>query len=225
MAENDDKNPKVVPFRRRKAPGSGKYLSVQRELNQNPLTKGLVAYDSFSRTPMLMRPIPLPDARLDADFRPRPLEDGDFVGLLMHLEARGFEKLTPGVIRDMLAVELQQHRFSPPADLLSGLGWDGEPRLDDFFLIYAGVEIEGESEEDRRAHRAFVQRVTRCFFISVVARVLRPGCKVDTMLVFEGVQGTLKSSLLRKLALKDEWFSDTMPHNLGIKGCAAVAAG
>ena len=34
------------------------------------------------------------------------------------------------------------------------------------------------------------------------------------MPILEGAQGTLKSSLLRAIAVRNEWFSDSLPHNL-----------
>ena len=42
-------------------------------------------------------------------------------------------------------------------------------------------------------------RVGECWLISMVARGMKPGCKVDTLPVFEGEQGTGKSSGLRIL--------------------------
>ena len=42
-----------------------------------------------------------------------------------------------------------------------------------------------------------------------MARVYRPGCKVDTTLMLSGVQGSLKSTILAALAVREEWFSDS----------------
>ena len=41
--------------------------------------------------------------------------------------------------------------------------------------------------------------------IAAVARIFDPGCKVDTVPIFEGAQGARKSTAVK--ALFDPWFS------------------
>jgi predicted P-loop ATPase len=195
----------------------GRYGMILAELDANPLTVGLVAYDNFARVPMLMRPVPMIGQRIEEGFEPRPLADADLVTMVIHLEDCGLEKLSPGAVRDVLGIKLQRRKYSPPADLIRSLVWDGVERLSTFFMLYAGVRVEGETEAERAAHRTYIETVTRCLFVSAVARVMDPGCKADTVVVLEGAQGTKKSSLLAVLALRDEWFSDSLPHDVSTK--------
>jgi predicted P-loop ATPase len=54
------------------------------------------------------------------------------------------------------------------------------------------------------------------FLIGAIARVMRPPVKMDTVLIFEGLQGLGKSTALKILG--GEWFTDT-PLVLGDKDC------
>src|SRR5690606_16976269 len=71
------------------------------------------------------------------------------------------------------------------------LKWDGTSRIE-------RLMIEGFGTLDSQYYR----EISRCFLISIAARICEPGCKVDTMPVFEGPQGNRKSSALRALGGK-----------------------
>jgi len=81
------------------------------------------------------------------------------------------------------------------ADWLGSLTWDGVSRLADLMPTGFGTVPD-----------AYHIRVGECWLLSLVARALQPGCKVDTMPVFEGSQGLGKSSALAILG--GEWFGE-----------------
>ena len=58
--------------------------------------------------------------------------------------------------------------------------------------------------------------------IAAVARIYDPGCKVDTVPIFEGAQGARKSTAVK--ALFDPWFSDELA-DLGSKDAAMQTRG
>ena len=78
---------------------------------------------------------------------------------------------------------------------LEALTWDGTHRLHDVLPRGFGTPLT-----------PYHVRVGECWLISMVARALRPGCKVDTMPVFEGSQGAGKSSALAILG--GDWFGE-----------------
>jgi predicted P-loop ATPase len=66
---------------------------------------------------------------------------------------------------------------------IEALVWDGVPRVDTFAPTYL-------SAADTPHHRA----AGRVLLLSMAARGLFPGCKVDTMVILEGAQGARKST-------------------------------
>jgi hypothetical protein len=93
---------------------------------------------------------------------------------------------------------------------LTGLRWDGAPRLDT--LCARALGNTGELEA----------MMLRKWFISAVARAMRPGRKVDTMLVLQGKQGARKSTFFAVLG--GEWFTDSLDTGNGLDKDAIITA-
>jgi predicted P-loop ATPase len=96
--------------------------------------------------------------------------------------------------------------FHQVRDYLDGLKWDGTKRLETFAANYLGTD-----------DTSYFTAVGQCMFIAAVARVMRPGCKVDHIPILEAEQGALKSSTID--ALFSPWFSDDLAE-LGTKDAA-----
>ena len=122
--------------------------------------------------------------------------DDDTAQLRIYLEPF-FGKVAKNDVVDALAAAASDQAYHPVQEYLEALQWDGKPRLDRLFIDYLGAE-----------DTAYTRAVTRKAFVAAVARVMRPGCKYDTMLVLVGSQGRHKSTILAKLG--GEWFSDSL---------------
>jgi hypothetical protein len=87
--------------------------------------------------------------------------------------------------------------YHPVREYLAGLTWDRVPRLG-----MVASELLGIHDPP-----TLVNTMLRRWFISTVARGLRPGCKVDTALVLIGEQGIGKSHWFSTLG--NGWYVDT----------------
>lgn len=76
-----------------------------------------------------------------------------------------------------------------------------DSKIDRFFIDNFGVS-------DTPLNKAY----SRGFFVGAVKRAMNPGCKLDTMVVLIGAQGTGKSSAFQALCQDEAWFSDTKLH-------------
>jgi predicted P-loop ATPase len=165
-------------------------------LENDPMVRGLFAYDEFASRVVITRQPPWSER--NATY-PRALVDADIVRLAVYMEKAidaDFATTTIGAVVSSVA---DRAAFNPLTDWLGRLSWDGTPRLSKWLHTYAGAE-----------DNAYTHAVARAWAISTVARALRPGCQVDTTLVLEGTQGKGKSSLLRAL-VGSEWFMDHLP--------------
>jgi Virulence-associated protein E len=92
-----------------------------------------------------------------------------------------------------------ENSFNPVLNYVDGLTWDGVPRLDTWVVRYLGAE-------DTPFNRA----VGRIMLTAAVRRVRRPGTKFDQIIVFEGSQGSQKSTAVEVLAGKENFSDQTI---------------
>ena len=105
---------------------------------------------------------------------------------------------SPSKFKDaLIAVTSADRLYHPVKDYLSGLTWDGTPRIDTLLIDYLGA-----------ADSAYTRAVTRKTLVAGIARIYNPGVKFDSVLVLNGPQGIGKSTLFAKLGGK--WFSDSL---------------
>ena len=174
-------------------------------LRYAPEWKGVLAFNDFELTPMMMRAAPWglstaghswtdQEDRLAADWLQRN-------GILVDVNTAAQAAQT--VAKD--------HCFHPVRSYLESVKWDGVERLERWLSTYLGVG-------DTSYSRAIGSR----WLISAVARIYRPGVKADCCLILEGPQGIKKSTALKTLA--GPYFTDELA-DLGSKDSALQTRG
>lgn len=94
----------------------------------------------------------------------------------------------------------RRNSFHPVKNYLESTSWDGTPRLDRWLSTYGGA-----------ADTPFNRAVGAIVLIAAVRRIRQPGCKFDELLTLESEEGKNKSSALRILAVRGDWFTDSVP--------------
>lgn len=186
-------------------------MTLRRAMTRYPEMANIFAFDDFAHRMMVLKPIPDPDRKSNAPFTPRAWEDTDETRLAIWFQSIGYLKASAALAFAVADLVAKDNRFHPVRDYLDTLEWDGAPRCGELFRRGFGALAED------RVHEQYLLDIGRCWMISAIARVMDPGCKVDTMPILEGPQGAMKSSGVRALAPEPEWFSDTMPSDLDAK--------
>lgn len=179
-------------------------------LTNMPETKGLFVFDDFRGCIMVTR---RPPWALNG-FEPAPLSDPDIAGARLWLERLGVSIKAPDAFAVIGYIAAQCH-INPVRSYFAKLAWDGAGRLDTWMQRYLGAP-----------DTLFVRQAGAKWMIGAVARVMHPGCKMDTMLILEGPQGLKKSSALACLATLDSerYFTDELAA-LGTKDAAQQLQG
>jgi putative DNA primase/helicase len=158
--------------------------------------QGVLRYNAFSGVVEIHAPPPC--FVLDIAWKTCPLEE-HHVSEIARWFQDAYNICTPtSLVFEALVTIAHRDTYNPVRDYLTGLVWDGTKRLDTWLTTYCHVEDS-----------PYTQAVGAKTLISGVARIVSPGCKVDTMTILIGEQGYMKSTVWEILATP-AWFADNL---------------
>ena len=107
----------------------------------------------------------------------------------------GMQRIGRNIIDDAVLYYSRKHQRNQLTNWLDSLQWDKTPRLDHWLSRYCGAEDS-----------IYIREVARCWLLGAVTRAYQPGTQFDHCLIFEGPQGSGKSSAIR--ILSNGWFTE-----------------
>jgi predicted P-loop ATPase len=164
-------------------------------LRKAPKWAGVLAYDEFNARVVIRRHPPWGQEDADA-----PWTDHHESLARVWFQTQKINASAGDVGRAVQAAA-RHNLFHPVREYFESLIWDGVPRLDTWLIDHFHAQDS-----------PYIRAIGPRYLISSVARIYRPGCKVDHLIIFEGPQGKQKSEALRTLAIRDEWFTDRLSH-------------
>jgi predicted P-loop ATPase len=177
-------------------------------LREAPAWHGVLSYDQFAMEAMVSAAPPWDFKVLE--WVPRAWSSDDDLLTAERLQRAGISVNAATAAQAVEAVA-RDRSFHPVIEYLSSLEHDGKARLNTWLSTCLGADQSPYNET-----------VGRAMLIAAVARIFEPGCKVDTVPIFEGAQGARKSTAVK--ALFDPWFSDELA-DLGSKDAAMQTKG
>ena len=168
--------------------------NVLMALDQEPPIMNAFAFDEMLQTEVLLRPL----FKDEPNFEPRPITDADVSAVQSWLQWFGFRRVGKDATHDAINKHARDHAFHPVRNYLNGLCWDGNRRMKTWLADHFGAD-----------KNEYTEQIGIMFLTALVARILKPGCKVDYMPILEGDQGALKSTACEILA--GQYFSDQLP--------------
>ncbi|MGP5106531.1 VapE domain-containing protein [Pseudomonas helleri] len=170
--------------------------NVELILGNDERWAGVISFSAFSSKIVKLRTPPYGGGTGDWG-------DIDDIRVMKWLAQQYNLRVKASSVIEAVSVVAHDNSFHPVRNYLNKLEWDRVPRLDTWLNKVMGVTQSGYSA-----------KVGKRWMISAVARVMRPGCKADSVMILEGGQGEGKSTAMSILG--GDWFMDT-PFALGDK--------
>lgn len=187
--------------------GKRKIISCQANvttiLKHDEEWKGVLSFNAFTSIVETRRQPPWHPDDSPAVATHGEWADEDDVRLVNWLMRKYSLSISAKQASETARVAAQVNSFHPVKEYVEATPWDGVHRVDQWLSRYLGAE-----DSD------YTRAVGSKWLISAIARVYKPGCKADQVLILEGAQGTGKSTALSVLA--GQWFTDT-PIAIGSK--------
>lgn len=96
-----------------------------------------------------------------------------------------------------LRILFEERKYNPITDIVDDIKWDGESRCQHFLSRW------GKAKDT-----AYTREVSRLIFAGGIHRLYHPGCKFEDVPILMGNQGCGKSTLIRYLAINDNYFGE-----------------
>ena len=181
----------------------------------DPRWAEVIAYQALADRVVKLKPPAWHEHEAPAASEPGAWTDADTTRAQAWIGREYSLDLGAEVVNAAVQAAAERHVIDPLRDYFASIRgtWDGVRRLPSWLSVVFGAPAS-----------EYIQAVGSRFLISAVARALRPGCKVDHVLVTEGGQGMLKSTALCALCPdKALFFDDEIV--IGDKDAAQVLRG
>ncbi len=155
------------------------------------ILKGCIRYNNLTNRVDIFGVVPW---NKDVD-EVRPWKDTDTSNALML--ANGYGLKNKNYLIDAISIIAEENKYHPIKDYLESLEYLGEGYIRRLAVEYMGCE---DSE--------YTYECMKLLLLAMVQRVYYPGCKYDYVLIFQGPQGSYKSTFWKTLSRDDDWFSD-----------------
>lgn len=120
----------------------------------------------------------------------RTIKDTDYTAIRLWLETNAnFFPVSRELVRDSVHYLAEANQMDSAQTWLTGLKWDGKPRIAKFMPTYMGT-IDAEYET----------AVGLYLWTALAGRVMEPGCQVDMVPILVGAQGVGKTQGVKALA-------------------------
>lgn len=163
--------------------------NIKKILKRDPYLKNKIWYDEFH-----FKMFTTINWYGENDVPVRPWVEADEVELMTYVQDDlGMHRCNKQMCKDAIKALATRSIRNEPREWMDSLEWDGTSRVSSFF-----IECMGSNDSD------YSRAISQNFWISMIARVYTPGCKVDNMVILEGKQGARKSSALEILGR--DWY-------------------